>query len=403
MTGFENSIVSAGMNTIGTMCAILIIALSGTYWLLQFIASLLLIKKVPSIGSLPQTSRVPWPRVSVIMPARNEADTIEQALRTRCESDYPDLELIVVNDRSDDDTGVIAERFAARDERVRVVHISILPGGWLGKLHAMQAGAREASGAWLLFSDADVHVKPGTLRRVIAWCEDRAIDHLAVLPDLDRTRFLVDVTLSAFMRQICVSGRAWQAQDPKSSAAIGAGAFNLVRRGIFDRVGGFEKIRLTVADDVVFGRILKESGARTGVLNGRGHVTVCFYRTLREMAIGSERALFTMFGKFCALRLTAFALLLLVFETGLFITLFFFGSPRVQMTGCGGAAVGFATSLMVNVYLGRPWWHAFFVPVANVIMYVCTVRAAFLGAKRGGIVWRGTFYSSELLREFRQQ
>jgi hypothetical protein len=403
LTGYENVIVSASMDTVGTIFAGCIAALGAFYWSLQLVWSFLLMRKVPSVRSLPDPRRPSWPGVSVIMPARNEAGTIERALRMRCASDYPHLELIVVNDRSDDDTGKIAERIAAQDKRIRVINIKSLPDGWLGKLYAMQIGAQAARGEWLLFSDADVHVKPGTLRRVIGWCEDKRTDHIAVIPDLDRTRFFVDVTLSVFMRQICIMGQVWKAQDPKSSAAVGAGAFNLVRRGSFDAVRGFEEIRLTVTDDIAFGRVLKESGARAGVLNGRGHVTVCFYRTLHEMAIGSERALFTMFGKFSALRLVAFGMLMLLCEVAPFIALLFIGLPLVQLIGFIFAGVIVGMSLMINVYLGRPWWTAFFVPVANVIMCVCTVRAAILGAKRGGIIWRGTFYSSKQLRRFRQE
>ncbi|MBN2621419.1 glycosyltransferase [candidate division WOR-3 bacterium] len=390
------------MDLIGRILAIFIVSLGVLYWIVQFVATILLVKKVRAISALPATARTSWPRVSVIMPARNEADTIEAALHMRCASDYPDLELIVVNDRSIDDTGMIAERMAVQDKRIRVLHVDSLPEGWLGKLHAMHVGAQEASGQWLLFSDADVHVKPGTLRRVIAWCEDKRIDHMAVIPDLSPVGFFVDVTLSVFMRQICIFGQAWRVEDPGSGAAIGAGAFNLVRRGSFDAVRGFEKIRLTVTDDFAFGRVLKESGARAGVLNGRGRVTVCFYRTLHDMAIGSERALFTMFGKFSALRLIAFGMLMLVCEVAPFIALFFDGLPLVQLIGLIFAGVIIATSIIANVYLGRAWWTAFFVPVANVIMCVCTVRAAILGAKRGGIIWRGTFYSNEQLRTFRQ-
>jgi cellulose synthase/poly-beta-1,6-N-acetylglucosamine synthase-like glycosyltransferase len=391
------------MEIIVTVLAVFVIAVGVIYWTLQFVLCLLVVKKVRSVSSLPEVRMTSWPFVSVIMPARNEADTIESALGMRCESDYPDLELIVVNDRSDDDTGVIADRIAVNDGRVRVIHVDALPEGWLGKLHAMQVGAQAARGEWLLFSDADVHVKPGTLRRVIAWCEDRAIDHLAIIPDLERTGFFVDVTLSTFMRQICVSGRAWQAQDPKSSAAIGSGAFNLVRRSSFDKARGFEQIRLTATDDVAFGRILKESGARAGVLNGRDYVTVCFYRTLHEMAVGSERALFTMFGKFSAFRLIAFGVFMLGLEIAPFMALLFFGLPLVQLVGMVFVGIVVGTSLMVNIYLGRPLWDAFFVPVANVIMCAFIVRAAILGAKRDGIIWRGTFYPAAKLRRFRQQ
>lgn len=379
-----------------------VIFLSGLYWVIQLLFTFLLLKKIKSIASLPDKERASWPRVSVIMPARNEADTIEPALRIRCESDYPDLELIVVNDRSSDNTGEIAEKIAATDPRVRVVHIETLPPGWLGKLYAMHVGAQHAHGEWLLFSDVDVYVKRSTLRRVIAWCEDRLIDHMAVVPDILPTRFFVDVTLSVFMRHICALGRPWKVEDPKSKDAVGAGAFNLVRRTAYEAIHGFEPLRLTVTDDVALGRVLKQSGARAGVLNGRGYVSVYFYRTVREMAIGSERALFAMFGNFSVIKLIISAVLMVIAEVGPFAALLFFGIPFAQTIGIGLVIVVLLTSFLVNGYLGRPWWTSFFVPVAIMIMFVCMIRAGILGKKRGGIIWRGTFYPTEELKKFRQ-
>lgn len=393
---------STQMMVILTILAIILVAPGVLYWIIQFVFTLVLVRKVRSIDSLPDAKRNVWPRVSVIMPARNESDTIEAALRVRLGSNYPNLELIIVNDRSTDDTGQIADRIASEDNRVRVIHVDALTEGWIGKLYAMQIGAESATGEWLLFSDVDVHVKPGTLRRVIAWCEDRVIDHMAVIPDLFPTRFFVDVTLSVFMRHICVLGRPWKAEDKKSNTAVGAGAFNLVRRTAFDAINGFEKVRLTVTDDVAFGRVLKQSGIQAGVLNGRKYVRVYFYRTIREMAVGSERALFTMFGNFSMFRLIIIGTLMLVMELTPFIALFFYHLPLLTVIGISLVGIVIITSLLVNRYLGRPWWTAFFVPVAIVIMYVCMIRAGILGKKRGGIIWRGTFYSSEMLREYRQ-
>ena len=390
------------MGIILTILAIAVVTFGGLYWFIQLYSTILVVKNIRSVASLKSPVKRSWPRVSVIMPARNEAATIEQALHIRCESDYPDLELIVINDRSTDDTGVIAERIAKTDDRVRVIHIETLPEGWIGKLYAMHVGAQQAQGEWLLFSDVDVHVKSGTLRRVIAWCEEKAIDHMAIIPDLYPTSFLLDVTLSVFMRHICVLGRPWNAGNPESKDAVGAGAFNLVRRKAFDHAHGFETMKLTVTDDVVFGRILKQTGARAGVLNGRDHVNVYFYRTLHDMACGSERALFTMFANFSAARLILIGTLMLFLELAPFIALLFFALPVLQMIGAGLTLTALVVSLVVNIYLGRPWWTSFFVPVAIMIMYICMVRAAILGKKRGGIYWRGTFYSSEQLRKGRQ-
>ena len=140
-------------------------------------------------------SRAGNPRVSIIVPARNEEATIEQALNTLLALDYDNYEVIAVNDRSTDRTGEIMERVAGsygqnshvsqklRDmghptvRPLRVIHHTELPAGWLGKTHAMWTAANLATGDWLLFTDADVLFKPDSLRRALAYAEAEPADH----------------------------------------------------------------------------------------------------------------------------------------------------------------------------------------------------------------------------------
>ncbi|MEK7768052.1 MAG: glycosyltransferase family A protein, partial [bacterium] len=121
-----------------------------------------------SLGDEAAPEPAAWPRLSVLVPACNEADTLEPALETLLRSDYPDLEVILVDDRSTDGTGAVVDRLAARDARIVPVHVAALPPGWLGKVHAMHVALPHATGEWLLFSDADVHAAPDTIRRAVA-------------------------------------------------------------------------------------------------------------------------------------------------------------------------------------------------------------------------------------------
>jgi glycosyltransferase involved in cell wall biosynthesis len=141
--------------------------------------------------NVPVPSR--WPRLSVIIPACNEAAHLESAVETLVQQDYSDLEIILVNDRSTDATGAIIDRLAKNDPQIRALHIRKLPGGWLGKVHALHCGVAKARGEWLLFTDADVHFAPETLRRALAHVLQLQADHLALIPrtiqkDLARRR-----------------------------------------------------------------------------------------------------------------------------------------------------------------------------------------------------------------------
>jgi glycosyltransferase involved in cell wall biosynthesis len=192
-----------------------------------------------------------WPRLSVVVAACNEASTLEAALATLLAQDYPELEIVVIDDRSTDGTAEIVDRLAARDPRVRAVHVRELPDGWLGKVHALHVGAARATGDWVLFTDADVHLAPGVLRRAIAVCLTDELDHLAVLPDARAGTLVEEIAVDA-MGQIFLEKHG-----------AGVGAFNLVRRSAFARTAGFSWLRMEVLDDVGLGELMRQAGAQS--------------------------------------------------------------------------------------------------------------------------------------------
>lgn len=284
-------------------------AVGCAYWILQAYFSSKLFRGLPSVGEMRlDESREDWPPVSVVITACDEEKAIEKAVRLRMEEDYPALEIIVVDDRSSDRTGEIVDKLAAEDPRIRVVHVTDLPQGWLGKIHAMNMGTAEAGGEWLLFSDADVQVKKGTIRRTITYAEEHGLDHLPVLPEFLPSNVLLDAGLSTLFRAFCLLGRLWETSDPRSNSSAGSGSYNLVRRDALEAAGGLEWLKLEVADDVALGQALKASGARQELAMGHGHVAVLFYPTIRDAMIGSERAFFTALGGCSFIRTVALGL-----------------------------------------------------------------------------------------------
>jgi len=390
-TGVITTIVTVGL-AVYAVCGLL-------YWILQMVFMIRTIRSVRVLEELPIGNEQQWPRISVVVPARNEEDTVEQAVRSRLGSDYPNLEILLVNDRSSDRTGDIIEKIAAEDSRVRALHINRLPSGWLGKVYAMHHGAAQSTGEWLLFSDADVYVRPGTLKRVITYAQKRHLDHIPVLPDLYKANLLVDVCLSIFIRTICAMGRVWEIEDPKTESQVGAGAFNLVRKNAFERAGGFNTMKMSVADDVALGRVLKRSGARGSLLNGRQYVGVHFYHSVRDMAIGSERAIFTLIGGFSLMRLILLTIAMLGLELSPFISVLPLGVPFLQYIGLVTFLTAAGVSIIMDKWTNRPVYTILFLPVGIMIMAWCMLRAGILGRARNGIVWRGTFYPTQMLRE----
>jgi glycosyltransferase involved in cell wall biosynthesis len=373
-------------------------ACSALFWLGAATAIIGAIRKVPLLARLPLETRASWPRVSVVIPACNEAATLEAAMRAKLEDDYPNLEFILVDDRSTDGTSAIVDRLAATDGRLRALHIEHLPSGWLGKLNALDVGVKRASGDWLLFTDADVHLVPGTLRRAIAWAEQRQLDHLTAFPQLWPVSFWLDATLSFFVRLVCLGLRRDAIEDPASSAAAGVGAFNLVRRDAFERTGGFEELRLEVGDDIALARMLKRSGARASIVNGRDAVGLHFYSSLAEMTRATEKNGYAVMGQYTLWRVVAGSTALVALELAPFLSLGVAEHTWVRALGGGTALVGLLLTVAANRWFARPLGPALAAPLGALLFSWMMLRSGWLGWRRGGLLWRGTLYPTEVLR-----
>ncbi|HTL34270.1 MAG TPA: glycosyltransferase family 2 protein [Kofleriaceae bacterium] len=369
------------------------------YWSLTAVAALLLRRGVPLVSELAPPPPTRWPKVSVIIPACNEATTIEAAVRSRLGEGYPNAEYIVVDDRSTDDTGAIIDRIARDDARVVPLHIGDLPPGWLGKVHAMHSALAHATGDFVLFSDADIHHEPGTMRTIVAHCEQHAIDHVAAFPTVWSSAFWVDAVMTTFLRILSVGSRAWKVADPRSKISIGGGTFNLVRRTALDRVGGLEPIAMEVVDDAGLGQLLKWSGARSCVLNARGFIGLTYYSSVREAVLGMEKNAFAALGRFEVARFAIMLGVICVLELAAPLALVFGGAPLLA-----GAAVVLAVvaQLAIARWLDRPLLSAVFAPVGILVFAFGGLRSMILTLKRGGIAWRGTHYPLAALRAGRR-
>lgn len=384
------------------LIAYIVVALA--YWLVVIYALLRTARAMPLLSDLTPPEPRRWPALSVIVAACNEADHLEAAVRTLLLEDYPDLQIILVDDRSTDATGEILDRLAAQDNRTKVLHVTDLPDGWLGKVHALSRGLEASRGDYVLFTDADVHFAPGALRKAVAWCEDRGLDHLAAFPTLWPATVLVDATISVFIRQFMLATRPWKVADPESKAFIGVGAFNLVRRAAFEATEGFEWLRLEVADDAGLGFLMKRSGARCGVVAAFGLVSLHWYRSLGEVARGSEKAYASASG--CSLlRTLSLALVSLALEASPILALVPLAFHETRLVGCAGIAVltAFGVSVLVMARWGRAKvFPALVAPAVMVLGAAVFVRAGLLGWWRGGVLWRGTLYPSAALRAGRR-
>ena len=337
-----------------------------------------------------------WPKVSVVVPARDEAKHIEEALRSLARMDYPDFEVIAVDDRSGDETGVIMDRVSNEEPRVEVLHVGSLPEGWLGKCHAMHLGARRATGEILLFTDGDVVFAPDTLRLAVRSLAARHLDHLALMPGMIPGGYWEDAFKVYFAMVFLWGLSAWAVDSPSKDLYIGIGAFNLVRRSAYEGIGGHEALRLEVADDLMLGKRIKQAGYRQEVLFASSGLRLRWLEGVRGIVRGLEKNGFASIG---------YSLPFLFFITAFVVC--FYVVPYVGILFLRDArGIGYVASVLLMhgtyghfaSYHRNGWLMAPALPAAAFLYLFSLWRSAVLTLRRKGVVWRETFYPLEDLR-----
>jgi cellulose synthase/poly-beta-1,6-N-acetylglucosamine synthase-like glycosyltransferase len=349
---------------------------------------------IPSLADVPPATT--GPSVSIIVAARDEERHIRAAVHALLAQQYPAYDVFVVDDRSGDATGAILDDLTRADPRLHVVHVTKLPSGWLGKNHALHTAASRADGELLLFTDADVHFQPDALARAVRLLQAARADHLAIAVDIVSTTWPLALVVNYFMTWFLIALRGWRVRHPESSAFVGIGAFNLVRASTYRAAGGHARIPMRPDDDIMLGKLLKRSGARQLLARAARLIFVHWYHTLGEMARGLRK------NSFAAVEYHVPGAMALV-AANLAIGVWPF--VAIWLTSGTERALYVVTSVALMIaYVGaaitqraRPWL-ALLYPAAAVI-FVCIFTAAVTRTlRRGGIEWRGTFYS---LRELR--
>lgn len=328
------------------------------------------------------------PAITLVVPARNEAKTLEPAMRSLLALDYPRLNIIAVDDRSRDGTGELLDSFV--DPRLKVMHVHDLPNGWLGKNHALALGARQAESEWLLFTDADIIFAPDTLRRAATAVKETGVDHLTALPRLTGASIGLKNALPAFAINFGLSVRPWRAANSKSRASCGIGAFNLIRRSTYMTLGGHTRIAHTPHDDLALGQLVKHAGYRQICMQADTLLSVKWYRTLPEFIHGLEKGSFAFFGYRLAPLVGATLIqtaLCLWPVAGLFL---------LHGTALALNAAAVATMLLLGIHsahrLHFSWLFGLLYPLSALIMLIVIWNSALRIRLRGGLEWRGTFY-----------
>jgi len=357
------------------------------------------------IGRMTQLRDVPplvagsiLPRVSIIVPACNEASTIEPALRSSLAQDYANLEIIVVNDRSVDATGAVLARLAREYPTLQVLTITELPPEWLGKNHALQSGAERASGDYLLFTDADVILAPTTISRAIHRGQANNLDHLAIFFENIGGGGLLNAMFLEVGGGLLLLFKPWLAGDPGSQRFMGVGAFNLVKAATYRALGGHHRIAMHPIDDVMLGKLVKLGGFRQECLLGNGFVAVPWYGTVREFINGLMKNTFAAYQYRLGLVAAGVGAVFLLGVLPLWGLVLADNPARLLF----GGAIGIRLISFAHGFReGRlnPWFAGWSLLTPYLSLYI-SVKAATMTVINGGITWRGTYYQLKKLKEY---
>jgi glycosyltransferase involved in cell wall biosynthesis len=353
-------------------------------------------------------ARLPWlkdyapaadadcPRISLLFAARDEEEKLPRALATMVAQDYPNLEIVAVDDRSGDATGKILDEFAAEHPQLRVVHVKELPARWLGKPHALQKAYEASSGEWLAFTDADVQFQPDAFRRVATLLRERGMDHLALLGNVERSGFWDTVLITFFGMGFQLAVDLYQVSNPNSRAYVGVGAFQMVKRGAYEACGTHRRLAMEVIDDMKLGKLVKQAGFRSGVAVAQDAVSVEWHLGLRNLVKGLEKNFFAaaqFSGWVAAMQVAS----LLLFNVAPFLGLIF-GSGWIRAMAAVSVLVAVCFHLGVDVVMRVSPLYCVTLPLGAVVFAYILLRSTVVTLRQGGIYWRGTFYRLEELR-----
>lgn len=261
-------------------------------WIGYFLIVLRNYYQLPRLSEKPseQSSRQ-FPFVSVIVPTRNEAYRVEKCIRSLKAQIYPNLEIIIVDD-STDNTIELIKSIVDDDKRFMLIKQEKLPDGWIGKPYALQQGSKLAKGDFLLFIDADTYHDPMLIARAVDYAQEHDIDLLSLVPHNILVTFWEKVIQPIPLGVIPAISPLAKVNKPDSKVVVAFGPFMLIKHSVFTKIGGYETIKNRIADDAEMGKLVKHSGYTVGLVNAQTMMHIRMYENFHEIWEGWSKNIF---------------------------------------------------------------------------------------------------------------
>jgi chlorobactene glucosyltransferase len=345
------------------------------------------------------------PFISVLVPARNEETKIARCLESLLAQDYPNFELVVIDDRSTDRTGEIIGELAKRDARVKFVHGKDAPSGWIGKCNALAYAVGHASGDWFVFTDADTYHHKNSLRDAVSHASDNRIDMLSFVPMQELGSFSETLIMPPLLSAFLLGDPFHTVNDPSAERAYAYGQYILCRRSSYMAIGGHHSVRDEIVEDHALARVFKEKGYKIEIVDGKSLYSVRMYTDLTSLWLGWTKNLYS----FIESKLFYLVLILTMMYAVLvqpFVNVCDVASLWVAVDGDASEYLWRMTALVVvqigvlalwfrrtsDHFDGVKWYHFFLLPFSYFALSALYLHAAFLVHTGGQVNWKGRRY-----------
>ncbi|MGD9692566.1 MAG: glycosyltransferase family 2 protein [Phycisphaerales bacterium] len=376
----------------------LLLLLTASLWLIFALLTIRAARRIPTLPPLPDTPPA-LPRVRVVIAARDEADRIAGSVRRLLRQQHVDLELVLVDDRSTDDTAARAREAADGDPRLRIIRVDALPDGWLGKCHALHLGSASLDRDWIAFLDADSWLAPDTLARAIAHARAEHAHHLCLIPGLGPTTLPGRAALTIFLMLFYITAHRVNRDAPR--AYLGVGAFNLLSRTAHNAINPHQLLRLEVADDIYLGLAIRAHGGRARCALAIHELEVHWVRSARSLIRLLEKNQFAAIGYSLAKVALAITTLLTLWTLGHFAWL------RADAPGIAATITMLCAMPAAHLVARRHNWGwttaALAFTITPWLSMWALLHSTILTLKRRGVRWRDTTYPLSSLRSARKQ
>ncbi|HBP10751.1 MAG TPA: glycosyl transferase [Nitrospina sp.] len=338
------------------------------------------------------------PMVSVCVPARNEERGIQACLLSLLKQDYPNFEVIVVNDHSTDRTGELIRDLAEKNSLLIALEGADLPEGWLGKPFALYQAFQKAKGEMLLFTDADPVFEPHALSTAVFTMRERDLDALTLMPKAEFGSFWERAVQPVIFGFIASLTRFKNVNDPDHKSAMGFGAFLMFKRSAYEIIGGHEGGKADVLEDVLIAKRLKKAGLKLLVADAKRLFSIRMYHGLREIWIGWRKNMFLAM-KRSVIRALYYVFMVLTFLLTPYLVL---GWNVVAGTGILWTGLSLLGVVMVSAAtiktcdeLGLGRKNACLFPIGAVVMAAIMINSMIQILIFSRTEWRGRVYSVE--------